>query len=328
MIEGNFKTPIVNVDEAVKILSSGGLVALPTETVYGLAAIATQPDAILKIFKAKGRPVDHPLIVHVASLDEVYIWAKEVPKEAVILANKFWPGPLTMVFKKADFVSTYLTGGQDTVAIRIPNHQLTLEILRKLGTGVAAPSANRFGRVSPTLPKHVLDELDGLIDGVVDGGQCNVGLESTIVDLTSDVVRLLRPGHINKEDLELCLCKEISVNKIEAPRVPGSLKAHYAPSTPLKMVATNNLNLEIEKHIKDGIQFNLWSFEKPLNKNSFINWKKASIDPQVYAYELYDQLRRFDENKSTITLIEIPPTDNEAWIGVIDRLTRAQAHFK
>lgn len=328
MSSHHYKTPFVNVDQAVKILSGGGLVALPTETVYGLAAIANQPDAISKIFKAKGRPSDHPLIVHVSTFDEIYQWAKDVPEKAQILGEKFWPGPLTMVFNKSDMVNSIVTGGQDTIALRIPNQKITLEILKKLGTGVAAPSANRFGRVSPTLPRHVFEELDGLIDGVVDGGQCQVGIESTIIDMTTEMVRILRPGQISLNDLELCLGEQVSINTKNSPRVPGLLKSHYAPQTPLRLIESKKLNMEIEKLLSKGIQFNLWSFEKPEKEDELIKWVQAINEPNQFAHELYDQLRQFDSNDSKITLIEFQPTVEESWRGVIDRLTRAQAHFE
>lgn len=328
MNKHKFTTPTVTIEQAVKILLSGGLVALPTETVYGLAANASDPDAIIKIFKAKGRPENHPLIVHVASFEEVFNWAKVVPEKAKILGKQFWPGPLTMVLEKADSVSYALTGGQETVAIRIPNQSITLEILKKMGTGLAAPSANRFGRVSPTSPAHVFEELDGLIDGVVDGGQCEVGIESTIIDLSTDTIRLLRPGRISIDEIEQCLGEKISVKTTNAPRVPGLLKSHYAPSTPLKIIDKDNLELEIKSYQEKGLPFNVWSFDKPTNVSQLTHWVKAPNDPLQYAHDLYDQLRKFDGNQAVISLIEKPPLGNNSWQGVLDRLTRAQAHFE
>lgn len=321
-------TPMLSIDQAVKILLAGGIVAIPTETVYGLAGNASNPESIKKIFKAKGRPENHPLIVHISSFDEIYLWAKVVPEKAKILAKKFWPGPLTMVLAKADSVNYSITGGQETVAIRVPNQKLTLEILKKMGTGVAAPSANRFGHVSPTMPSHVLEELDGLIDGVVDGGQCEVGIESTIVDLTSDTVRLLRPGRISIDELELCLGEKISINSVNAPRVPGLLKSHYAPNTPLKIIDYNQLDTEINNYIKKGFSINIWSQHKPKIENPLLFWIQAPKDPIQFAHDLYDQIRKFDKNHSDIILIEKPSIENNAWQGVLDRLTRAQAHFE
>lgn len=323
-----FTTPIISTDQAIKILLAGGIVAIPTETVYGLAGNASNPEAIKKIFKAKGRPENHPLIVHISSFYEIYNWAREVPEKAKVLAKKFWPGPLTMVLAKANSVSYAITGGQETVAIRIPNQKLTLDILKKIGTGVVAPSANRFGHVSPTLPSHVLEELDGIIDGVVDGGQCEVGIESTIIDLSTNVIRLLRPGRISIDEIEQCLGEKISVKTTDAPRVPGLLKSHYAPNTPLKIIDTSNLEIEIKTCQEKGLPFNVWSFNKPTNGSQLMCWRKAPNDPSQYAHDLYDQLRKFDGNQAAISLIEKPPLGNNAWQGVLDRLTRAQAHFE
>ncbi len=327
MATHNFKTPILSIDEAVAVLRSGGLVALPTETVYGLAADASQEEAVKNIFKAKGRPADHPLIVHVASFEEARIWAEEIPAKAELLARHFWPGPLTMVFKKAKNINRLVTGGQETIAVRVPNQKIILEVLRKLGRGVAAPSANRFGRVSPTLPVHVLEELDGLIDGVVDGGSCQVGIESTIVDLTSDEIRLLRPGHISLVDLEKCLGEKVSVQVANAPRVPGLLKAHYAPMTPLKLIKPIFLQTEIEKYLSQSIKINVWSFEKPKMTSPLLNWVQAPLDVKDYAHKLYEQLRAFDLFGSSLTLIEKPSETDVLWSGVLDRLSRAEAHF-
>ncbi|WP_442770390.1 L-threonylcarbamoyladenylate synthase, partial [Zoogloea ramigera] len=190
-----------DIQRAVQLLRQGELVALPTETVYGLGADALNPDAVAKIFAAKGRPSDHPLIVHLADASQIMTWAREVPKDAIALARAFWPGPLTLILKRDESVPDLVTGGQDTVGLRVPNHPVALELLRAFGSGVAAPSANRFGRISPTTAEHVRQELGERVALILDGGACAVGLESTIVDLSRGVPVILRPGAIGADDI-------------------------------------------------------------------------------------------------------------------------------
>jgi len=216
---------------AVDLLRSGELVALPFETVYGLAGDASNPDALDAIFRAKGRPPDHPLIVHLASAEQLPHWAAEVPEAAWQLATAFWPGPLTLVLRAARTVSPLVTGDQPTVALRVPAHPVPQAILRQLGRGLAAPSANPFGQISPTTAAHVQQHLAGKIAAVVDGGPCTVGIESTIVDLSTNHARILRPGAITPEMIERHLPLANSV-AAAVPRVPGALESHYAPRTP------------------------------------------------------------------------------------------------
>ncbi|MFZ4379918.1 MAG: L-threonylcarbamoyladenylate synthase, partial [Polynucleobacter sp.] len=249
------------INEAVQSLRDGGLVAFPTETVYGLGADAKNPEAIKKIFAAKGRPSNHPLIVHLAAPEKYDVaqidwaallspWVRDLSEDALLLANTFWPGPLTLVFKKDKSVLNELTGGQDTVAIRAPAHPIAQELLRKFKGGVVAPSANRFGKVSPTSAADVRNEFEGMLDlMVLDGGDCEVGIESTIIDMSSgDKAILLRPGAITPSEI----LAKTGIKVIQAgealkkdeevlPRVSGSLLAHYAPTTPLRLYASGRV---------------------------------------------------------------------------------------
>ena len=232
------------IDKAVAVLARGGLVAFPTETVYGLGADASNPAAIRKLYAAKGRPADHPVIVHLADVAQLPQWAREVTPVAQKLARQFWPGPLTLLFKRAPGVSDAVTGGQDTVALRIPSHPIAHLLLEKFGGGVAAPSANRFGRVSATLAEHVRQEFGDAVDFVVDGGQSDVGIESTVVDATGTAPVLLRPGHITAREIEQAAGVGLAMPTAQSPRAPGTLAAHYAPATPL-LVMESDLLLEL-----------------------------------------------------------------------------------
>ena len=233
---------------AVELLQAGELVAFPTETVYGLGADAANPEAVAKIFAAKGRPADHPLIVHLAGHDAVDHWAEQVPAVAWELMETFWPGPLTLILKKQSWVPDAVTGGQDTVGLRVPGHPVALELLRRFAAitgehaGIAAPSANRFGRISPTTAAHVEEELGEQISLILDGGPCKVGIESTIVDCSREEPAILRPGHILPEHLAAVFGRQVAIQTATgAPRVSGSLVAHYAPQTPMRVVAGSRL---------------------------------------------------------------------------------------
>jgi len=224
--------------DAAKVLSAGGLVAFPTETVYGLGADACNQLAVARIYAAKGRPADHPLIIHVASIDGLGAWSRDVPQYAISLARDFWPGHMTLIVKRSELAGDFVTGGQDTVGVRVPNHPVALGLLEAFerggGKGVAAPSANRFGHVSPTTAQAVSDELsDYLLDGdqILDGGACDVGVESTIIDCTGDVPKILRPGAITEELItQSTRLSVVGVVKNSIIRVSGSLDAHYAPA--------------------------------------------------------------------------------------------------
>uniref|UniRef100_UPI002FDD1BFD L-threonylcarbamoyladenylate synthase n=1 Tax=Pelomicrobium sp. TaxID=2815319 RepID=UPI002FDD1BFD len=207
--------------KAVDILRAGGLVAFPTETVYGLGADARNPEAVGKIFAAKGRPQHHPVIVHLAEAAQLEAWAVDIPDGARRLAERFWPGPLTLILRRGPGVPDAVTGGQDTVGLRVPAHPVAQALLQAFGGGIAAPSANRFGRLSPTTAQHVEAELDGAVDLILDGGACPVGIESTIVDCAGERPTLLRPGHIGREVLEEALGVRVEAPGPGAPRAPG-----------------------------------------------------------------------------------------------------------
>ncbi|MBP7628672.1 MAG: threonylcarbamoyl-AMP synthase [Zoogloea sp.] len=316
-----------DIQRAVQLLRQGELVALPTETVYGLGADALNPDAVAKIFAAKGRPSDHPLIVHLADASQIMTWAREVPKDAIALARAFWPGPLTLILKRDESVPDLVTGGQDTVGLRVPNHPVALKLLRAFGSGVAAPSANRFGRISPTTAAHVRQELGERVALILDGGACAVGLESTIVDLSRGVPVILRPGAIGADDIARVLGRRPRLrSEVEAgnaaeqgatPRVSGALAAHYAPRTPLELVATDALAAQARPG--DAV---LARCAAPASLAEGVAWAQAPADPAGYGHDLYARLRSLDESGATRILVEAPPASPD-WAAVADRLGRA-----
>jgi L-threonylcarbamoyladenylate synthase len=312
------------IEHAVSVLRAGGLVAFPTETVYGLGADASNPEALKKVFVAKGRPRDHPLIVHVADAVQLANWAREIPAPARALALRFWPGPLTMILKRASRVNDLVTGGQDTVAVRVPAHRVAQALLRRFGNGVAAPSANRFGRVSATTAAHVRHEFGAEVDCVLDGGAADVGIESTIIDLSGARPVLLRPGWITARQLEEVLGMPLTARDAAAPRAPGTLPKHYAPQTPLMMMEAD-LVLELAASLtRQGKRVAVLarSAQQPLLPG--IEWVAAPQDAAGYAHDLYTNLRRLDEAGCDMILVETPPQD-PAWLAINDRLTRAAA---
>ena len=306
-----------DVQRAAAILRRGGLVAFPTETVYGLGADASNAAAMARLYAVKGRPGDHPVIVHFADARAAFGWASEVPDTARRLAAKFWPGPLTLVLKRAPHVGDFVTGGQDTVGVRVPVHPLALEVIAAFGGGVAAPSANRFGRVSPTTAQHVHADLGADVDLVVDGGPCGVGIESTIVDVSRGTPVLLRPGGISRAELEAALGSPVALPDAEAPRVSGSLAAHYAPRTPARLVSSEALEAEIARL---GPTAGVLAFSGPDDRVDF--WLRMPRDPAAYAQKLYAALRELDSTGCALLLIESPPPVPE-WQAVLDRLRRA-----
>ena len=316
-----------DIQRAVQLLRQGELVALPTETVYGLGADALNPDAVAKIFAAKGRPSDHPLIVHLADASQIMTWAREVPKDAIALARAFWPGPLTLILKRDESVPDLVTGGQDTVGLRVPNHPVALELLRAFGSGVAAPSANRFGRISPTTAAHVRQELGERVALILDGGACAVGLESTIVDLSRGVPVILRPGAIGADDIARVLGRRPRLrSEVEAgnaaeqgatPRVSGALAAHYAPRTPLELITTDAL--AASSRAGDAV---LARCAAPASLAEGVAWAQAPADPAGYGHDLYARLRSLDESGAARILVEAPPASPD-WAAVADRLGRA-----
>lgn len=301
---------------ASAVLRAGGLVALPTETVYGLGANARDPAAVARVFRAKGRPADHPLIVHLADAAQVRDWAREVPACVRDLARHCWPGPLTLVLKRAPGVPDAVTGGQDTVALRVPAHPLAQALLRDFGDGVCAPSANRFGRISPTEARHVAEELGDAVDLILDGGPCSVGIESTILDLSSPRPRLLRPGAVSADRLAALLGERPLPPRAGAPRAPGRLPAHYAPRTPLQLLAHELLH---ERHPAPALTIAVLSRERP---DWACHWLPMPMQARDYARLLYRRLREADALGADAILVEAPPAERD-WEAVRDRLLRA-----
>jgi L-threonylcarbamoyladenylate synthase len=313
-----------DIEHAVTILKSGGLVAFPTETVYGLGADASNPDAVAKIFAVKGRPAGHPLIVHVADAVQVANWARDSPDAARKLARKFWPGPLTLILRRAQGVSDAVTGAQDTVALRVPSHPVALQLLACFGGGIAAPSANRHGRVSATTAKHVRHEFGGAIDCVLDGGEADVGIESTIVDFSGTAPTLLRPGWIGPVELEQVLGMPLAAPGTDAPRAPGTLAKHYAPQTPL-IVMEFDLLMEIAATLtRVGKRVAALALTERRPVHERLTWIAAPTDPAAYAHKLYANLRELDEAGCETILVERPPQTAE-WMAINDRLSRAAA---
>jgi L-threonylcarbamoyladenylate synthase len=309
---------------AVASLREGGLIGLPTETVYGLGADASNELAVRRIFAAKGRPSNHPLIVHVASLEVARHWADSWPNEAEILANAFWPGPLTLIVKRSALASDAVTGGQDTVGLRVPDHPLALEVLRLFGGGVAAPSANRFGHVSPTTAKHVRDELGGDVELVLDGGPCRVGVESTIVDVSGAGPRVLRPGGVPKEAIERTLGRDIPLMSEAADvRVPGLLKSHYAPRAGLFLVTASELPDETARRLAGGAKVAVVAPAGVAMPSGVVQFELPS-DDAGYARALYSTLREVDELGLDVVLA-VPPDATGVGLAVVDRLRRASA---
>jgi L-threonylcarbamoyladenylate synthase len=305
------------VRRAAEILKRGGLVAFPTETVYGLGADASSREAVTRLYAAKRRPLDHPVIVHFADAQTAFTWAREVPDAAKKLAQRFWPGPLTMILKRSGKAKDFVTGGQDTVGLRVPGHPVAHELLAAFGGGIAAPSANRFGRVSPTTAAHVRADLGKDVELVLDGGPSEVGIESTIVDLSGAQPVLLRPGRISRQELEEALGTMVAERREDSPRHPGGLERHYAPKTPAKLVAPHELDREIAR-LRERTA--VLAFSRPDERVGF--WLRMPREPQAYAHRLYAALRELDEAQCESILIEAPPETPE-WAGVRDRLLRA-----
>lgn len=312
---------------AVEVLGRGGLVAMPTETVYGLAADAANETAVRAIFAAKGRPADHPVIVHIPNAAAMHHWAAEVPAAADALAAAFWPGPLTLVLKRSPAVSDLITGGQDTVGLRCPSHPWAQALLKAFGGGVAAPSANRFGRISPTSTRHVIEDLglkpDGAVDLVLDGGSCPVGIESTILDLSGPKPRLLRPGAVTREQLESVLGAPIGSSDVSAPRVSGTLEKHYAPRTPLELVPVGEIADRVTAASPHAVAVLApdWAVRSAPNLRLHL---LAADRPSDYARALYENLRRLDACGAMCLIVAEPP-DGSDWEAVRDRLKRASA---
>ena len=305
------------VRRAAEILRAGGLVAFPTETVYGLGADASNADAVARLYAVKGRPLGHPVIVHFASSADAFRWAASVPPAAERLAERFWPGPLTLILKRSALAKDFVTGGQDTVGLRVPSHRVAQQLLSAFGGAIAAPSANRFGHVSPTTALHVRSDYENEVDLVLEGGPSEVGIESTIVDLSAGTPVLLRPGRISKTDLEAVLGSKVSEKGYAAPRHSGGLERHYAPRTPARLVPTYDLDKEILKW-RDKVA--VLAFSRPDERVDY--WLRMPRDPDAYAQRLYAALRELDGARCELILVEAPPSGPQ-WAAVRDRLERA-----
>ena len=309
--------------DAARRLAAGEVIGFPTETVYGLGGDAANPAAVARIFALKGRPADHPLIVHFADPASMGDWAVAVPTTARALASRFWPGPLTMILKKSARVPPSVTGGQDTVGLRCPSHPLAQELLRefaRVGSGaVAAPSANKFGHVSPTTAAHVREEF-GADLFILDGGACDVGLESTIVDLSRGAPVLLRPGGISRDSIARALGEKLLERDAQAPRASGTLDAHYAPRTALALLDASDLALELRAPANIAV---LALGEAPPTAR-VASWLTAAADPLKYGHDLYANLRKLDASGAKRILVEAPPR-TPPWEAVNDRLMRAAA---
>ncbi len=307
-------------------LRAGGLVAFPTETVYGLGGDAGNAAAVQRIFEAKGRPADHPVIVHLADIDDLTRWARDVPERALALARAFWPGPLTLILPKAAQVLGVVTGGQDSVGLRVPAHPVARALLaafaRLGGHGIAAPSANRFGHVSPTTATHVADDLGAAVDVILDGGASEVGIESTIVSFAGDAPMLLRPGGIGPEAIGRVLGFPLQAADGSAPRASGTLASHYAPHTRTLLVRADALHAMLAQHEtrEERIGVLARSVREPEGFDGA--WIIAPRDPTGYAHALYANLRALEASRADVILVESIPITPE-WLAVGDRLSRA-----
>ena len=320
------------VEAAARALEQGALVAFPTETVYGLGADAENPAAVAAIYAAKGRPQDHPVIVHLAPDADLAYWAVEIPPEARQLAAAFWPGPLTLILKRAAHIPDAVSGGQDTVGLRCPSHPVAIALLQafKGGKGgLAAPSANKFGNVSPTTAQHVRDEFgaDGTLAAVLDGGQSQVGIESTIVDLSRLVTHgpvLLRPGHVSAEAIAAVIDRlPVAPGERAAdpstPRASGTLESHYAPHTPVAMQDSTTLKTTLAQLALAGRKVALIHYSELPGAHAAA---RLPATPDGFAHALYAALRAMDHSGADLILVEAPPQGG-AWLGVNDRLRRA-----
>ncbi len=316
-----------DIQQAVDLLRQGELVALPTETVYGLGADAANPAAVAKIFTAKGRPADHPLIVHIPDASHLERWACDIPAEAHALAKAFWPGALTLILKRQPQVPDAVTGGQDTVGLRVPNHPVALALLRAFDGGIAAPSANRFGRISPTTAQHVRDDLGDAVSLILDGGPCQVGIESTIVDLSGKRAMLLRPGMISAIDIGKVLGRvPLSPDDPLAPpavRASGTLEAHYAPRTPLVLMPDDSLPIALRNAIVQQERIAVLATHPAPFEMPQVIWQVAPADPSGYAHELYANLRALDALGCDRIYVQKPV--GQPWQAIYDRLKRAAA---
>lgn len=294
-----------SIERAIEVLRNGGVIGFPTETVYGLAADASNSVAVNRIFDIKGRPRNHPLIVHLDSLAEARRWSADWSASAEILGALFWPGPLTVIVTKALTVHLEVTGGLETLALRVPNHAVALEVLRGLEGGIAAPSANKFGKVSPTTAEHVLADLGSQVDYILDGGPCSIGLESTIVDCSANIIQILRPGGISRELISQVV--PVAEQVTGPSRAPGMLESHYAPTCRLTVVADLN---EAQSLLANQVA------------NQKVRIINGSSDPTLFATQMYSQLRQCDDDGIDQAIVVLP-TPNGIGSAIRDRLLKA-----
>lgn len=305
------------INQAVSLLKDGEIVAVPTETVYGLAADALNENAIAKIFQAKNRPADHPLILHIQSHSQINDWAINISEDAKKLAQHFWPGPLTMILQKNNRVSSLITGGLDTVGLRVPDHPVALALIKKLGNGIVAPSANAHKKTSPTKPEHVLKTLDGKIAAIIDGGPCSVGIESTIIDMTKPIPVIVRPGAITAKMIKAVINKTVKCPLKHSQKVSGNMEIHYQPDKPLLILPLDAIEKKLATERSVAIMHyseiahhkNATYYKMPQNKNE-------------YAKILYQTLYTIDTTDVDTILVEIPPMSAE-WSDINDRLSKA-----
>jgi L-threonylcarbamoyladenylate synthase len=295
------------IDEAVRTLKEDSLVAIPTETVYGLAARASSPNAIKKIFTIKGRPTEHPLILHIAKIQDLPLWSSELSNDAHVLAEKYWPGPLTLVVRRNNKVCDEITGGRDTVAIRCPSHPITTELLIRLGDAIVAPSANRFGKVSPTSALHVAEDFADEINVILDGGECSIGVESTIVDCTTYPPQILRAGAITAEKIQI-ECGITVASASGESRASGMLEKHYAPNCTVELVSDRkDAETRLSQLNRDGRSGEIIDF---------------GADLEMYAHELYSRLRDADKRLVDV-VIAVKPSMSGIGIAINERLKKA-----
>lgn len=296
-----------DIDHACLVLQHGGIVGIPTETVYGLAAVALNAEAVSRVFQVKGRPTSHPLIIHLSPHDDINRWGY-LNESAHALANALWPGPLTLLVPRTRLVPDWVTGARDTVALRIPAHDMTIALLQLVSDAVVAPSANRFGHVSPTSAEHVINDLGDSVDLVLDGGPCAIGIESTIVECTSSTLQILRPGKVSA--LDIAAITGLSISEMKGPsRAPGMMIAHYAPNARVELCTSiGEATARCDTYVIKGVAAEVLHYE----------------DDTTYALCLYDDLRSADLRGSSVVLAVLPP-DKGLGIAIRDRLSKAAA---
>ena len=322
----SYTIPNNEIQAAAALLRAGQTVAFPTETVYGLGADASNPLAVQKVFEIKGRPNYHPLIVHIVAASQLPAWAQNIPDAAWRLAEAFWPGPLTLILQRSSQVPNEVTGGQDTVGLRVPDHPVATALLRAFGGGIAAPSANRFGQVSPTTAQHVHDKLGSRVDMILDGGPCRIGVESTIVSLMHGQAVLLRPGGLSVEAIEDTLNNKILLAQPVAHKVraSGMLDSHYAPATPIEIHPKDELWHRAHQLAKLGYKvavLNLNNENKYVDSDGITSFQMPLLAHE-YGRELYATLHRIDHASFDRILAEAPPATQE-WVAINDRMQRA-----